>query len=102
MSPLLFIFFAFQCQGIEVTVNPIRKITAMLEDMQKELTREKEMEAETFEKAMCACETGKADLKKAIDDSTASVAQLTSELGEETASKASVDQDLTEHYSSKS
>lgn len=85
-----------------MTVNPIRKITAMLEDMQKELMREKDMEAETFEKAMCACETGKADLKKAIEDATSSVSHLTADLEEESASKARLDEDLKEHYSTKS
>lgn len=83
-------------------MNPIRKITAMLEDMQKELMREKELEGETFEKAMCACQTGEADLKKAIEDATATVAHLTSDLEEESASKARLDQDLKEHYASKS
>jgi len=99
---LLFVLFAHGCHGNEVSVNPIRKITAMLEDMQKELTREKELEGETFEKAMCACQTGEADLKKTIEDATASSAHLTSELEEESASKARLDQDLKEHYSSKS
>merc|ERR1719265_2315893 len=60
------------------------------------------MEAETFEKAMCACETGKGDLKKAIESSTASVSKLTSDLEEESAAKAQLDEALKEHYSTKS
>jgi hypothetical protein len=97
---LTFTIFAYECRG--VAVNPIRKITAMLEDMQKELTREKDMEAELFEKAMCACQTGEADLKKAIEDAEASVSHLTSELEEESATKSRLDEDLKEHYATKS
>jgi len=71
----------------------------MLQDMQKELEVEQENEKELFEKAMCACETGAKDMQKVIDESTASIDDLTSQLEEENAKKSANDEELKNHYS---
>lgn len=83
------------------TVNPIRKIVGMLQDMQKELQHEADSEKELFEKAMCSCENGEKDLQTVIDQSTATIADVTSKLEEETAEKSRTDEELKSHYAGK-
>merc|ERR1719316_1747089 len=82
-------------------VNPIRKVTGMLEDMRKELEREQDMEAELFEKAMCACEGGEADLQKVIEDTSSEMSRLTSKIDEESSEKEALAQELKDHYANK-
>merc|ERR1719393_200990 len=93
------------CLGIFQTdagsVNPIRKIVGMLQDMQKELQHEADNEKELFEKAMCSCETGEKDLQAVIDQSTAAISDTSSKLEEETAQKSANDEELKNHYTGK-
>lgn len=83
------------------SVNPIRKIVGMLQDMQKELQHEADNEKELFEKAMCSCETGEKDLQAVIDQSTAAISDTSSKLEEETAQKSANDEELKNHYTGK-
>merc|ERR1719161_1199591 len=78
-------------------VNPIRKITGMLQDMSKELEREAELEAEIFEKAMCACEGGEKNLDTVIADSTAAVAEYTAKTKSWSSEKSQLTQEVAEH-----
>lgn len=82
-------------------INPIRKVTGMLEDMRKELEREQEQEAELFEKAMCACNAGETDLTKVIEDTTAEMSRLSSKIEEESSEKEALTQELKDHYANK-
>merc|ERR1719428_600103 len=77
--------------------NPMRKIIGMLQDMAKELEREGEVEKEIFDKAICACEGGTKELQKVIDDSTASIEELTSKVAAGNAEKTQLTQDVSEH-----
>jgi len=77
--------------------NPMRKIITMLQDMAKELEREGEVEKEIFAKALCTCEGGTASLQKVIDDSTASIEELTSKVATGNAEKAQLTQEVSEH-----
>jgi len=99
----LVLCFAFQTASLTLgeAVNPIRKIVTMLQDMQSELQHEQDHEKELFEKAMCACENGQKDLQTSIDQSTASITDLTAKLQEETATKKGNDQDLQYSYAGK-
>merc|ERR1719162_2359907 len=81
--------------------NPMRKVVGMMRDMQGELEREAETEHETFEKAMCACQTGQADLTKVIDHSGSEISRLTAKIDEDTASKANLDTELKTHAGDK-
>merc|ERR1719217_863485 len=77
--------------------NPMRKIIGMLQDMATELEREGEVEKEIFDKAICACEGGTKELQKVIDDSTASIEELTSKVAAGNAEKTQLTQDVSEH-----
>merc|ERR1719301_384585 len=83
-----------------VSENPMRKIIGMLQDMTKELEREGELEKEIFDKAICACEGGEAELNKVIADSSATIDEKTSEIGSKTAETTQLTQDVAEHKSS--
>jgi len=75
----------------------MRKIIGMLQDMAGELEREGEVEKEIFDKAICACEGGTKELQKVIDDSTASIEELTSKVAAGNAEKTQLTQDVSEH-----
>jgi len=68
--------------------------------MAKELEREGEVEKEIFDKAICACENGDAELNKVIDDSAAAIAEQTAKVGSGTAEKTQLTQEVAEHKSS--
>merc|ERR1719162_744392 len=75
----------------------MRKIIGMLQDMSAELTREGELEAEIFEKAMCACEGGGKDLGKVIEDSGADIDRLTAKVSQDSAERSQLQQEVAEH-----
>jgi len=77
--------------------NPMRKIIGMLQDMAKELEREGEIEKEIFDKAICACEGGTTELQKVIDDSAASMEELTSKLAAGKAESTQLTQEVADH-----
>merc|ERR1719421_1076563 len=80
--------------------NPMRKIITMLQDMQKELEREGEVEKEIFDKALCACENGDEQLQKTIDDSTAAIEEWTSKTASGEAESAQLTQEVADHKTS--
>lgn len=85
----------------ESGVNPIRKITNMLQDMQKELEHEAEHEAELFEKAMCTCENGEKELSGVIETSSAEMQHLTAKIEEDTATQGQLAEELKSHTATK-
>lgn len=98
LNVLLLIVSLFSpVMGAETKENPMRKIIGMLQDMQKELEREGEVEKEIFDKAICACEGGTASLEKVIGDSTSQMEELTAKVASGNAEKAQLTQDVAEH-----
>eukprot|EP00746_Dinoflagellata_sp_MGD_P160825 gnl/MRDRNA2_/MRDRNA2_87753_c0_seq1.p1 gnl/MRDRNA2_/MRDRNA2_87753_c0~~gnl/MRDRNA2_/MRDRNA2_87753_c0_seq1.p1 ORF type:complete len:889 (+),score=260.98 gnl/MRDRNA2_/MRDRNA2_87753_c0_seq1:92-2758(+) len=81
--------------------SPMRKVVHMLEDMKKELEHEAENEAEIFDKAMCACETGEKDLKKVIEDATSQIADATAKIATESAEHSKLKKELVIHKTEK-
>lgn len=77
--------------------NPMRKIITMLQDMAKEVEREGEAEKEIFEKALCACEGGEAELDKTIADSEAAIEEWTAKTASGKAEKAQLTVEVGEH-----
>lgn len=75
----------------------MKKVIHLLEDMKKELEHEAETEAEIFDKALCACETGEKDLQKVIEDATAQIAAATAKIETESAGKAQLVKELAVH-----
>jgi hypothetical protein len=80
--------------------NPMRRIITMLQDMQKEVEREGEAEKETWEKALCACEGGEAELDKNIADSQASIEEWTAKTESGKAEEAQLTAEVADHKTS--
>merc|ERR1719261_1126583 len=72
----------------------------MLQDMQKEVEREGEAEKEIFDKALCACEGGEAELDKTIADSQAAIEEWTSKTESGKAESAQLTQEVADHKTS--
>jgi hypothetical protein len=56
-----------------VDMNPIKKVVALLQVMSKKVSEENDAEKNLFEKFMCYCRTGKADLQKSLRENDAKV-----------------------------
>merc|ERR1719281_706426 len=80
-------------------VNPIRKVTNMLENLQKELEAEGAKEKELYDKFMCFCDNGAADLLKTANDADAANKAAAAQLEADTAEKAQLEGDLKTHAS---
>merc|ERR1719316_1188136 len=83
--------------GAATSENPMRRIITMLQDMAKEVEREGEVEKELFEKALCACEGGEAELDKTIADSQAAIEEWTAKTESGNAEKTQLNQEVSEH-----
>lgn len=77
--------------------NPIRKIVTLMQNMQKEIEAEGVKEKELFDKFMCFCETGQADLAKAADDAKAQNEAATTKHDASTSEKAQLEEDIKTH-----
>jgi len=93
MVRALFLFAALPLCAAE-RANPIRKVVTMLQNMQAKVEAEGKKEAELFEKFMCYCKTGTADLAKSIDDAGTKMPELTSEIEAAEALLTQTKQDL--------
>jgi len=83
----------------KVNVNPIRKITNMLENMQKEIKAQEAADKELYDKFMCFCDNGKADLLKTATDAEAASKAAAAQLEADTAEKAQLEGDIKTHES---
>jgi septal ring factor EnvC (AmiA/AmiB activator) len=77
--------------------NPIRKVVTLLQQMAKKIEKEGEKEKELYEKFMCYCKTGGADLTQAIGESQSQVPAIQSDIEESTSNSAKLKQDLKRH-----
>jgi len=77
--------------------NPIRKVVTMLQKMQKKVEAEGEKEKELFDKFMCYCKTGSADLGKSIGDTNTKIPELQTTIEESISQKAQLEEDLKKH-----
>jgi len=68
--------------GSEVTAvaNPVRKVVTMLQNMQKKVEEEGEVEKKLYEKFMCYCQSGGKELEASIDKAEDKVSTLPSEI----------------------
>jgi len=62
--------------SLAVSANPIRKVVTMIQRMQKQVEEQGEKEKDLFEKFMCYCQSGTADLQKSIADAETKIPQL--------------------------
>merc|ERR1719316_561040 len=65
-----------------LTVNPIRRVVTMLQNMQKKVEAEGKKEEELFEKFMCYCKNGKGALEASIESAKQKNEQLMSSIEE--------------------
>merc|ERR1719473_1651315 len=107
LNILVLCFFAAQAPTVmssqgktAVTENPMRRIITMLQDMAKEVEREGEAEKEIFDKALCACEGGEAELDKTIADSEAAIEEWTAKTESGKAESAQLTQEVADHKTS--
>merc|ERR1719265_792485 len=68
--------------GLRLTVNPIRRVVTMMQQMTNKITAEGKKEEALFEKFMCYCKNGVGDLQAAIDAAEVKIPQLESEIEE--------------------
>jgi len=80
--------------GESNNMNPIRKVVTMLQRMQKKVTEEGKREEDLYEKFMCYCKTGKADLDAAIKGANVKVPQVQSDIEAAQGSLAQAKADL--------
>merc|ERR1719287_353063 len=77
--------------------NPIRRVVTMMQDMQKKIIAEGERDEELFEKFMCYCKSGGADLTASITAAENKQPQLEASITEAKAQKEQLEKDLTQH-----
>lgn len=82
---------------VQLGANPIRKVVTLMQNMQKEVENELKTEKELYEKFMCFCDGGTAEVSKAIEDGKAKVEELTAKQKEEEATKAQLEQEVVDH-----
>jgi len=79
-----------------LTVNPIRRVVTLLQNMQKKVEAEGKKEKELFEKFMCYCKHGLGDLKQAIEANEAKIPKVETALSEAKALKEQLEKDIGE------
>jgi len=94
---ILFLALLGFTAGEESAANPIRKVVTMMQNMQKEIEAEGAKETELYDKFMCFCDGGTADLQKTAADATATNKALTAKYESDTAEKAQLESDIKQH-----
>jgi hypothetical protein len=77
--------------------NPIRKVVMLMQDMQKEIEAEGDKEKDLYEKFMCYCKGGTADMDKEAADAAARAEAQGAKAKSDAAEKAQLDQELVDH-----
>jgi septal ring factor EnvC (AmiA/AmiB activator) len=80
-------------------VNPIRKITGLMENMQKEIADQQAKDQALYDNFMCFCDNGAADLLKTASDADAANKAAAAQLEADTAEKAQLEGDIKTHES---
>jgi len=88
--------------GTGSRANPIRKVVSLMQNMQKEVEATGEKEKELFDKFMCFCQGGDADLKEGVVKTSGDIKALQAKLASETAEKTQLALELTQHEQDKS
>jgi len=82
--------------GMKMTSNPVRRVVAMLQDMQHKITEEGKKDKALYDKFMCQCDTGKATLKASVADATTKIPRLESDIEKGSAEKTQLAQDIAQ------
>jgi len=86
-------------QHSEVTAvaNPVRKVVTMLQNMQKKVEEEGEIEKKLYEKFMCYCQSGGKQLEASINKAEDKVSTLPSEIEAEEERLTQMKEDIKQH-----
>merc|ERR1719411_1154486 len=76
LSPAVVVQAAQQHQAAQANANPIRKVVTLLQTMAKKVTEEGEKADGLYQKFMCYCKNGRADLTKSISSAEARIPEL--------------------------
>merc|ERR1719418_242909 len=63
-------------------LNPLRKVVALLQDMQDKVTKEGSRELELYNKFMCYCKSGAGDLSSSIGGAETKISTVSSDISE--------------------
>merc|ERR1719428_1140873 len=75
--------------------KPIQKVIGLLRDMETQLTKEADEDAEMFEKMGCWCTTNDAEKTKAIADAKLHIEKLTAQIESETAKVSELETEIS-------
>jgi len=78
----------------ESSVNPIRKVVTMLQNMQKKIAAESAKKEELFDKFMCYCKNADTTLAASISDAETKIPQVESSIKEGAAMKKQLEAEL--------
>jgi len=79
-----------------LSVNPIRKVVVMLQNMQKKIAAESVKKEKMYDQYMCYCENADGTLGKSISDAETKIPQLESSISEGAALKKQLEAELKE------
>jgi DNA repair exonuclease SbcCD ATPase subunit len=80
--------------GLKVSINPIRRVVNLLQQMQAKVSAEGKAEEELFDKFMCYCKNGAGDLEKSIAEAETKIPQVESQIKELTAETEQLSSDV--------
>jgi uncharacterized coiled-coil DUF342 family protein len=78
-------------------VNPVEKVTALLEKLQGEIESDGKAEAESYDKFACFCKEQADNKQYAIEKFNAQIDQLTATIADKKAKKATLDSEIIDH-----
>jgi len=84
-------------EGAGVTVNPIRRVVTMLQQMQKKVEAEGKRDEDMYEKFMCYCKNGVAPLEESVSEAENKIPQLQASIDENVALLKQLKAELKTH-----
>jgi len=84
-----------------LSVNPIRKVVTMLQNMQKKIAAEGAKKEKAYDQYMCYCSNADETLGKSISDAETKIPQLESSIKEDAALKKQLEAELKEAQTSR-
>merc|ERR1719379_233051 len=88
---------ADQADREAAAANPIRKVVSLLQKMAKTVAKEADEEQALYDKFMCWCSTGGAELRRTIDENTAAVPAIQSSIEESEAELGRLKEEIPQH-----
>ena len=94
ISALLIFSWSCEALSLRMEANPIRKVVTLLQDMQKEIQTEGEVEQKMYDKFMCYCDGNTGEMAKSVEEAAQRITELKAKLESSIAEKDQLDQDM--------